>query len=347
MKFFWPVLTLSLITVSVISSAGSRLVAGAAVRSGGVARGEFQNHREGAPARLDLPPETLAETQKGMDQVFRGDPDAALLIAQHLETSQPDHPIGHLLEAEARWWKIYCESCTIRYNLIDGWSRDKLPEDAACFAAADRATRLAEEQISQNETATLHVLAGMGYALKARFYGLRGENLSVARAGVKGREHFLRALELEPGMGDALTGIGLYNYLADALSPMAKMLRFFMGIPGGNKKQGIRQLETAMNTAELTAAEARFYLARNLRNFDEKYERAAQLLEPLVTRYPENPSFQLLLGDMYAKLNRKEPAERHFHAAFNLHPQNAACAARTRELAAASLDALERGREKP
>jgi hypothetical protein len=49
----------------------------------------------------------------------------------------------------------------------------------------------------------------------------------------------------------------------------------------------------------------------------------------------------------FAKLNRKEPAERHFHVAFHLHPPDAACAARTRELAAASLDTLERGREQP
>ena len=300
-----------------------------------------------ASSSLDLPPEILAEVHKGLDRVFHGDPDAALPIARSLEGRLPDHPIGSLIEAEARWWKIYCESCTVRYNLIDAWSRQKLPEDDAYFVAADHAIQLAEKQIAQHETAPLHVFAGMGYGLKARLYGLRGEHLPVARTGVKGREHFLRALELQPGMGDALTGIGLYNYLADALSGFAKMLRFFMGIPGGNKKQGIQQLETAMNTAELTAPEARYYLARNLRNFDQKYERAAELLEPLVAQYPDNPNFQLMLGDVYARLHRQQQASAHFHAALNLQPPDAACAARTRELAAAGLDALEHGTEKP
>jgi tetratricopeptide (TPR) repeat protein len=306
-----------------------------------------QDTPEGAAEGLDLPPAVLAEVREGLDRIFHGDPDAALPIAHSLESGVPDHPIGYLLEAEARWWKIYCGSCGIRFNLIDAWSRAKLAEDSAYFATADRAIQLATAQIAQHETATLHVFAGMGYGLKARLYGLRGEKLAVARSGVKGREHFLRALKLQPGMGDALTGIGLYNYLADVLSPLAKMLRFFMGIPGGNKKEGIRQLEMAMNTAELTAAEARFYLARNLRNFDQKYERGAELLEPLVAQYPENPSFQLLLGNMYARLDRKEQAAAHFHAALNLHSPDAACAARSRELATAALAALDRGSEKP
>jgi tetratricopeptide (TPR) repeat protein len=243
---------------------------------------------------------------------------------------------------EADWWTLYCQSCGIRYNLIDAWSRAKLKEDDAYFALADRAIALAEAQLAKQESAPMHVFAGMGYGLKARLHGVRGENRAVARTGVKGREHFRRALAMDPQMGDALTGVGLYNYLADALSAFAKMLRFFMGIPGGNKKEGIRQLETAMNTAELTSVEARFYLARNLRNFDEKYERGAELMEPLVARYPDNPVFQLLLGDMYAKLDRKEAAALHFRAAQQVQMSDAPCGARVQNLASVSLAGIGR-----
>ena len=339
MRFILLLAALSLLAASLPAVVDSPPRAGAGTRAGVSASSEVQS--ASAPGGLDLPPAVLADVQQGLAGIFHGDPDAALPIARRLESSMPSHPMGFLLETEARWWKTYCQSCTLRYNVIDAWSRGKLPEDDAYFALADRAIQLAEAQIAQHETASLHVFAGMGYGLKARLQGLRGGNLGVARAGVKGREHFLRALELQPGLGDALTGMGLYNYLADALSPFAKMLRFFMGIPGGSKKEGIRQLETAMKTAQLTAAEARFYLARNLRNFDQEYARAAELVEPLVAQYPDNPSFQLLLGDLYAKLNRKQPAALHFHAAFGLHPPDPACAARSRELAAAALAPLE------
>ena len=274
--------------------------------------------------------------------MYSGDTSGAIEIASGIQHSQPQHPLGYLLEANALWWKIYCAVCGVKWNLIDAWDRANLREDAAYFALADRAIALAEAEIKTRETPAMHVYAGMAYGLKARLYGLRGERLNVARSGVRARTHFARALEMDPEMGDALTGMGLYNYFADVLSPMAKFLRFFMGIPGGNKKEGIRQLEKAMTSAELSAAEARFYLARNLRNFDQKYERAAELLEPLAAEYPHNPVFALLLGDMYAKLNRKEKAAASFHAAQKMTIADSACGARVAEITRNALAALAR-----
>lgn len=274
--------------------------------------------------------------------MYSGDTGGAIEIARTVQRAQPQHPIGYLLEANALWWKIYCAVCDVKWNLIDAWDRPKLREDGAYFVLTDRAIALAESAIKTRETAELHVYAGMAFGLQARLYGLRGERMNVARSGVKGRTHFARALELDPEMGDACTGMGLYNYFADVLSPLAKFLRVFMGIPGGNKKEGIRQLEKAMATAELSAAEARFYLARNLRNYDQKYEQAAELLQPLVAEYPQNPAFALLLGDMNAKLNRKDKAAASFRAAQKLTSADSACAARVAELARRALAALVR-----
>ena len=295
-----------------------------------------------AQSHLGLPPQVLQQTRDALDQIFHAHSDAAVAIARGLKQRMPNHPIGYLLEVEADWWATYCHACEIRYNLIDAWSRGHVKQDDAYFALADRAIQLAEAQLSGQESAAMHLFAGMGYGLRARLHGLRADHLAVARTGVKGREHFLRALALDPQMGDALTGIGLYNYLADALSTFTKVLRFFMGIPGGNKKEGIQQLETAMATAELTVVEARYYLARNFRNFDQRYARSAELLEPLVAHYPDNPLFQLLLGDMYARLNRKDAASLHFHAAQQIKVTDVACAARVQSLAAAALTAIGR-----
>jgi tetratricopeptide (TPR) repeat protein len=282
------------------------------------------------------------EVKEGLRRMYSGDTGGAIEIAHRVQHDQPQHPIGYLLELNALWWKIYCAVCDLKWNLIDAWDRAKLREDEAYLRLADRAIDLAEAELQTRETAEMHVYAGMGFGFKARLYGLRGERLNVARAGVKGRVHFARALELDPDMGDALTGMGLYNYFADALSAFAKVLRFFMGIPGGNRNEGIQQLEKAMTSAELSAAEARFYLARNLRNFDQQYERASKLLEPLVAEYPQNPVFALLLGDMNAKLNRKEKAAASFRAAQRMAIPDGACGARVAELTRKALLALAR-----
>jgi predicted Zn-dependent protease len=117
------------------------------------------------------------------------------------------------------------------------------------------------------------------------------------------------------------------------------LLRFFMGIPGGSKKEGIRQLEIAMNKGQLTAVEARFYLAKNLRNYDHKYDHAAELMQPLVEQYPQNPIFHLLLGDMNAKLQRKEKAATSFRVAEKLAIGDPACQARVQQVARTALGA--------
>jgi len=180
----------------------------------------------------------------------------------------------------------------------------------------------------------------MGHALKARLYGLRAESRATARAGVRAREHFNEALKLDPQLLDAKTGLGLYNYYVDTLSAIARMLRVFMGIPGGSKKDGMKQLEEAMHGAQLTAVEARFYLAKNLRNYDRDYFRAVELMQPLLAQHPNNALFHLIHADILAKLARNEQAAAGYRRAIELAPGNSPCALRIRRVAASALAAL-------
>ncbi len=110
-------------------------------------------------------------------------------------------------------------------------------------------------------------------------------------------------------------GLGLYDYYVDTLSTVARVLRFFMGIPGGSKEHGIRLLQRAIREGQLTPAIARFYLAINLHNYDQRYEEALQVLTPLVQQYPGNAIFLLAQGDLYAKLGRKPLALEAYRAA--------------------------------
>ncbi|MGH9774060.1 MAG: hypothetical protein ACRD50_03830 [Candidatus Acidiferrales bacterium] len=284
-------------------------------------------------AALDVPP----EAKQGLEKLYSGDPGAAIELFRAIQKSQPDQPLGYLLEADARWWKMYCAASEVKWGMVDAWKRGKGPGDDEYLALASRGIALAEMQLQSSETAEMHFYAGLGYALQARLFGLRDEKRAAARVGVKARSHFLRATQLDPNLADAYTGLGLYNYYVDTLSPIIKMLRFFMGIPGGNKNEGIRQLETAMNHGVLTAVEARFYLAKNFRTYDREYARGEALMAPLVRDYPKNGAFLLLLGNLNAELGRKEKATTYFRAAENLSFADPACEARVRAIAAAFL----------
>lgn len=270
---------------------------------------------------LTLPP----EAKEAMARIYDGDPDAAIVIAKKLQQSQPDHPLGFILEAEAGWWKTYCAASEIKYGMVDAWKRGKNPEDEAYLALSDEVIKLAQAQIAQSETAEMHLYAGTGYALKARLFGLRGEHRAVAHAGVSARTEFLRALELDPDMADATAGIGLYNYYVDSFSSIVKMLSFFMGIPGGNKHEGIRQMKLGIDRGALLAVDTRFYLANSLRKYDHQYEQAIAVGEPLVTQYPNNTVYLLLLGNLNSELSRNDKAAEYFQAVLKLPAIQTSC----------------------
>ena len=61
--------------------------------------------------------------------------------------------------------------------------------------------------------------------------------------------------------------------------------------------------------------EARFNMAKNLRNYDFDYARAEQAAAPLVAAYPENPIFLLLVGDIEEKLGHNDAAAERFREA--------------------------------
>jgi predicted Zn-dependent protease len=121
---------------------------------------------------------------------------------------------------------------------------------------------------------------------------------------------------------------------------MAKIFRFFMGIPGGSKQEGIRLLEHAISDGVLTPNVARFYLAMNLHRYDQRYAPALTAIGPLAEKYPSNPLFQLARGDLYAKLGRKQQALQYYRAAAALQVHDAECQTRIQVLLRASIAAL-------
>jgi tetratricopeptide (TPR) repeat protein len=274
------------------------------------------------------------EAQQALDDVYAGDATHAIDEAQSIEKSRPDDPIGYAIETEARWWNAYCEACEVKWGMADAWKREKRPGDEAYVAIADKVTNLARAQLAKSDTAEMHVYAGVGFAFKARLYALVGEGRKSAHASVDGRSEFLRALQLDPYQSDAIAGMGIYNYFVDSLSPVIKLLRVFMGIPGGSKEEGIRQMKIGMERGILLRIVARFYLARNLRTFDHKYDEALSAAEPLTEKYPRNPMFLVMVGNLNSELGRREKALEYFRRALGTSSPDRPCADRIREVTA-------------
>jgi tetratricopeptide (TPR) repeat protein len=292
------------------------------------------------PARatkLTLPPEAPAI----LDKIYSFDLPGATEAAKQMQQERPRHPLGYLLEAEALWWHFWCTSAEFKYGMSDERRRPKLEADKHYLELAATASSLAEAQLKQSDSAEMQFYAGGADSDAARLYALRGENRSAARAGVRAREHFLRAKALDADLADADLGLGLYNYYVDTLSAIARILRFFMGIPAGSKQEGIRLLEHAIAEGVLTPNVARFYLTLNLHRFDQQYEKALSLITPLTEKYPSNPLFQLARGDLLAKLGRKQQALLCYQSAGGLSISDPECQARVQQLVRTSIAALD------
>jgi Tetratricopeptide repeat len=273
------------------------------------------------------------QAKQGLDLLYAGRTAEAVAEFRQVQAADPGSPLGYILEAEARWWQIYCEACEIKWNTIDAWERPLIAADDEYLRLAEKAGSIAESRIAQADSAEMQLYAGIGWAQRARLLGLRGERRATARAGVNARTHLLRCLQLDPGMVDAYAGLGLYNYYVDTLSPIARLLRFFMGIPGGSKAEGVQQLQIAMQEGTLTRVDARFYLAKNLRMYDREYARSIEVLSPLMEEFPRNPIFQLLNGEILAKLGRKDPAAESFREAGEFSSGDTLCDRHLRALA--------------
>src|SRR5260370_17104488 len=126
------------------------------------------------------------------------------------------------------WWKIWCTSAEFKYGMTLPRRRANVAGDRRYLEVAAKASSLAEAQIAEHETPEMQFYAGMGDALAARLYGLRGEGRNTARAGVRAREHLLRATALDPQLADADFGLGLYNQYIHPFSPPPPTPLFFL-----------------------------------------------------------------------------------------------------------------------
>jgi predicted negative regulator of RcsB-dependent stress response len=289
--------------------------------------------------KLELP----ANIGQILDHIYGGRRDLAMPEIRQLEQQAPDEPLGYLLEAEVEWWRIWCESAEFKYGMTMARHHEKAPGDQHYFELTTKAYTLAQNGLRQHDSGEMHLYAAMADALAARLYAMRGEYRATARAGVRARSNFQKALELDSALDDAYTGLGLYNYYVDTLSVLAKAMRVLMGIPGGTKEEGVRQLRRGMEYGQLSAQVARFYLAMNLLNYDQKYEEALRVITSMAEKYPGNPLFQLMRGDLNAKLGRKQLAESYYHAADAAANgvREPECRWKMKELAQQSLEGLQ------
>ncbi|MEO7274413.1 MAG: hypothetical protein ABI211_20660, partial [Vicinamibacterales bacterium] len=191
-----------------------------------------------------------------------------------------------VLTATALWWRI----------LVDPHNRSL---DDAFSTAVDRAISTAESWTERApDDAESWFYLGGAYAARVQWRVLREERVAAARDGKRIKQALERSIELAPGLEDAYFGIGLYQYYADIAPAAAKVLRFLLLLPGGNKQEGLAQMLRARNGGRLLQGEADYQLHLIYLWYERQPTRALELLRGLQKRYPDNPVFPAQIADI-------------------------------------------------
>jgi tetratricopeptide (TPR) repeat protein len=259
--------------------------------------------------------------RRGLDLMMDGDLESAIEVFREIQQRDPQSPLGYLLEADALWWKIYYATA----NLIDpdvfaATDLPTTPFDAHFEDLLNATVSKSDARIrARQDVARNYLYQGLAYALRARLAGLRDKDLPTARAGKKMRALLLKALEEDPTLTDAYLGVGIYNYFVDTLSVIVKILRFFIGLPGGSRLQGLQQLQLAAEKGELARAEAKFYLAKDFSRPNERqYAKSLELFQELAREFPHNPLWPMLIGSLHARLGHPQECESRYREVYKM-----------------------------
>jgi tetratricopeptide (TPR) repeat protein len=203
-------------------------------------------------------------------------------VARLLPRTCPPAPpeACQLLEAVNLWWRIQLDP----YNQShDALFRSRI--EAALGAITAWTVR-------EPARAEAWFYLGGAYGARVQLRVLRGDRLAAARDGARIKEALERALALDPSMTDAYFGIGLYHYYAAVAPAAARMLRWLLLLPGGDRAGGLDEMRRARASGLLVRDEADYQLHIIDVWYEKQYRRALDYLAQLTGRHPRNPHFR-------------------------------------------------------
>ena len=209
-------------------------------------------------------------------------------VARELDKACPPAPreVCRVLDAVALWWQI-------QLNPLD-LSLDQEFQQRINYAVASAETWTTREPLR----AEAWFYLGGAYGARVQWRVLRGERLAAARDGKRIKDVLEKALALDPDMHDAWFGIGLYHYYADVAPAAAKVLRWLLFLPGGDRVKGLQEMLRARDQGALVRSEADYQLQIIYLWYEDAPTRALELLEALRLRHASNPHFPQLMAEV-------------------------------------------------
>jgi tetratricopeptide (TPR) repeat protein len=242
----------------------------------------------------------LALAIKGIDLGTNLHYEESYEVFQELIRLEPDNPRGYFLRSAIYFWMF---SEDVKNEEVGNKFRDLSYE----------AVEIAEAKLEQNENdIDAMFFLGGAYGSLGRYYAMTKSYLNAYWYGKKGKNYLEDVVELDSTYYDAYLGLGIYHYLADILPRFVKILSFILGMEG-DKEEGIREIELASEKGVYTKTEAMFFLGALYTYREREYEKAIDIFNELLEKYPQNPGALLSLGRCYSNMGQCDLAETAFN----------------------------------
>ena len=203
--------------------------------------------------------------------------------------------------------------CDVIGAVNDYWRLLLNPEDTsrdvALLERINAAIRSAEAWVAREpKRAEAWFYLGGAYGTRVLLRGHRRQYLSAARDGRRIHDSLQLAISLDPSLGDAYFGLGLYHYYAAIAPRAARILSRLMFLPGGDRAGGLKEMEQTRSRGLLLRGEADYQLHLIYLWYERQHATALRLIEGLRTRYPANPVFYVRLAEAQGNYIRNHQA---------------------------------------
>lgn len=235
-------------------------------------------------------PDALRRPQDGayrqaLDLLYDGRPAQALEDLAEARAGAPGDPVGPYLEALVTVWRLEQRPTSVA-------------ADRELFRRVDEATRLADQALAKDPQDLRALLArGASRGVLSRFHLTRQQRSEAAREAVRMREDLLKVHDADPKCVDALFGLGLYDYYADVLPRLAKVLRFLARMPGGDRARGLERIESAGDGSLFHDDEVQAQLYEIYAFYEKDADRALAEVRGMRRRHPGWPLWALKLAE--------------------------------------------------
>lgn len=228
---------------------------------------------------------------QGLEILYQGDYDSALVVFDSFIRDYPQNPAGYFFKAGLYQTRMSAFE-------TDCWLKDYR-------AAADSALLLCDRVLARDgQDAWAYFFRGGTRSYDAAWEARQGKYLLAFRNGIAAVSDFKRAREADSTLYDACIGIGSYHYFRTKATSILKWLPFI----GDNRERGIAEIGQAIERGRYSRVMGQNALLWIYTDYG-KDKKALELGRQLEQRYPRNPFFHWAVPELLWRQKRWPEAE--------------------------------------